>query len=76
MTEADVESLLQFKDEDFCKEIDEVCPTLSLALRGALGALKEDSLEARICRSTVYGAIFKIRYYGFKLKLVDKYYIE
>ena len=62
MTKSDVGSLLTFEDEKFSTEIDQLCPTLSLALRGALGVLNEDSKEARICRSTIYGTIFKIRY--------------
>ena len=61
MSKADVSSMRKFEDEKISKEIDELCPTLSLALRGALGVLHEDSHEAQVCRSTTYGAIFKIR---------------
>jgi len=60
--DSSVESLLTFSDVELAKQIDELCPVLSTSLKGALGSINEDSKEAKICRSTCYGALFKIRY--------------
>ena len=58
----DVDNILSFKDVDFCHELDAICPVLSAALKGSLGSIHEDTHEAKVCCTTLYGAIFKIRY--------------
>jgi len=62
MKNADVENLLNFNDIKLAEQIDSLCPNLSSALKGALGSINEDPDEAKICRSTCYGALFKSRY--------------
>lgn len=60
----DVDNILSFNDVDFCHQIDTICPVLSAALKGSLGSIHTDTHEAKVCRTTLYGAIFKIRYVG------------
>ena len=55
----DVESLTSFDDLNFCKEIDNLCPVLSAALKGASGASGNDRMGPR---TLCYGTLFKARY--------------
>ena len=61
MKVVDVDKFLEFNYVDFCEQIDTICPVLSAALKGSLGSIHVDTHEAKICRTGVYGAIFKIR---------------
>ena len=55
----DVASLTSFDDNSFCKEIDELCPVLSAALKGASGATCNDKIGPH---TLCYGALFKAWY--------------
>ena len=61
MKSTKVKDIMEFDDIKFCEEIDKLCPVLSESLKGAQGSIHEDSLRAKICRTTVYGALFKTR---------------
>lgn len=59
ITKNDVNSLTTFSDVSFCKEIDELCPVLSSALKGAAGVEENDGFAQR---TLCYGSLFKSRY--------------
>ena len=59
MKSTKVKDIMEFDDVNFCEEIDKLCPVLSESLKGAQGSIHQDSLRAKICRTTVHGALFK-----------------
>lgn len=62
----DVDSVVNFDDVEACRKVDELCPVLSNALKGAMGGkhlkiVGESPLDHAV-RTLCYGAILKARY--------------
>ena len=57
-----IEEIVNFKNDELCDEIDKLCPVLSAALKGSLGAIAMDN--SKVVRVGIYGSIFKLRYFG------------
>ena len=62
MTDTTIDKLLDFQDSTFCELIDQHCPVLATALQGSLGVRLEENDDTKVCRSIVYGVMFKTRY--------------
>ena len=55
--DTNIDKIVEFDNDGLCGEIDELCPVLSAALKGSLGADKSKAV-----RVGIYGSIFKQRY--------------
>lgn len=62
ITNVSVNSLKSFNDITFCKELDEICPVLSVALRASSGVFLGSDRERFAHRAMCYGILFKARY--------------
>jgi len=58
----DANDLIEFSDSKICKLIDEACPFLSSALRGAMGSKYTELSKENCARTLCYGAIYKCRF--------------
>ena len=54
----DVERIINFDDNKFCFEMEQMCPIISAAIKGALG-LGLNSDDSKAIGTGIYGAIFK-----------------
>ena len=63
ITNSDVSALLKFTDKDLCTELDEICPILSHALKGATSSkLNQPEDDKYSYRVQCYGILFKGRF--------------
>lgn len=56
-----IERIVEFDNDGLCNELDELCPVLSAALKGSLGAVADDADKSKAVRVGIYGSIFKQR---------------
>ena len=55
----DPDSIVSFRDESFCNEMEKLCPTLTAAINGAIGRKEINNFGVK---STIYGILFKARF--------------
>lgn len=67
----DANDLIGFSDSKICKLLDESCPFLSSAIKGAMGSKPTESPREYCTRTLCYGALYKCRFVKKK-----EYFIE
>jgi len=56
-----IERIVEFDNDGLYNELDELCPVLSAAIKGSMGAVTDNADKSKAVCVGIYGSIFKQR---------------